>query len=466
MQNRHSPHILLVNPWIHDYAAYDVWAKPMGLLLLGAVLRDHGFNISYIDCLDRFHPREGAVAPFMRHGRGPYRKETLPPPPGLENVPRRFSRYGIKPAWFEEDLRQNGCPDLILVTSVMTYWASGVQETIEAIKRVYPHVPVILGGIYATLCPEHAAQHAGAHEVVTGPGEAKILQLVEKYTGHGVPLSIDPDNLDELPYPAYDLQRTINYVPILTSRGCPFSCAYCASSFLNPRWQVRSPERVVEEIKYWHGKYHVRDFAFYDDALLIDAESHAVPIFEGIVKSELRLHFHTPNALHVRQINEKTADLMFRAGFKTLRLGLETVEFENREQLDKKVTRTDFERAVSCLKNAGFQAGQIGAYLLTGLPGQSVESVEHSVKVSLEAGITPVLTHYTPIPHTAMWQEAVNRSRYDLEKDPVFTNNALNPCSGENFSWDELAHIKKMISRSKRAQDTVLSAFDGKRASG
>ena len=52
----HGPHILLVNPWIHDFAAYDVWAKPLGLLLLGGVLRAHGARVSYLNCLDRFHP--------------------------------------------------------------------------------------------------------------------------------------------------------------------------------------------------------------------------------------------------------------------------------------------------------------------------------------------------------------------------------------------------------------------------
>ncbi len=50
-----SPRILLVNPWIHDFAAYDFWATPLGLLTLGAMLRDHGARVSYVDCLDRFH---------------------------------------------------------------------------------------------------------------------------------------------------------------------------------------------------------------------------------------------------------------------------------------------------------------------------------------------------------------------------------------------------------------------------
>jgi len=135
---------------------------------------------------------------------------------------------------------------------------------------------------------------------------------------------------------------------------------------------VRSSESVVEEIKYWHERFGVEDFVFYDDALLVDAEKHATPIFEGIINSGFNIRFHTPNAVHIRGISRQTAQLMFRAGFKTLRLGLETASFDARQELDKKVTSEEFRRAVTCLKEAGFHQNEIGAYLLVGLPGQDI----------------------------------------------------------------------------------------------
>jgi len=55
--NKDVPNILLVNPWICDFAAYDFWAKPIGILTLASILRRHGFSVYYIDCLDRFHPK-------------------------------------------------------------------------------------------------------------------------------------------------------------------------------------------------------------------------------------------------------------------------------------------------------------------------------------------------------------------------------------------------------------------------
>jgi hypothetical protein len=192
-----TPHILLVNPWIHDFAAYDFWAHPLGLLTLGGILRDHGARVSYLDCLDRFHPRSASRSwPSARCGRGPYLKSVIAKPPGLEDIPRNYCRYGIPPDWFQGDLRALDPPDLVLVTSMMTYWYPGVRETIGRIKTVFPRVPVVLGGIYATLCPDHARHTCGADRVTIGPGEGAILPLVAEITGWSPTPRIDPNDLD------------------------------------------------------------------------------------------------------------------------------------------------------------------------------------------------------------------------------------------------------------------------------
>jgi len=438
------PQILLVNPWIHDFAAYDVWAKPYGLLSLAALLRAHTIPVAYIDCLDRYHPLAPASDSQARHGRGPYRKQAIAHPPGLEGIQRTFSRYGIDPQWFRQDLKAALRPDLILVTSLMTYWYPGVIETIAAITSVYPDVPVVLGGVYARLCSAHARAHSGADEVVTDRGES-LFDLVRRHTGFSLNPRIDLNDLDAWPYPAFDLQHRISYIPLLTMRGCPFDCAYCACRHLEPGLRRRSPAAVVAEIEHWHRNHGVVDFAFYDDALLADAENHALPIFRELIAKRMPVFFHTPNAVHIRSITAGMARLMKQAGFHTLRLGLETTAFETRSGLDCKVTRSEFVRAVAHLKAAGFDARQIGAYLLVGLPGQSVAAVEASIDVVKKAGITPILAYYTPIPHTRLWPDAVAASRYDLAADPIFTNNAIFPCQRETFSWPALSRLKKLI---------------------
>ena len=302
----------------------------------------------------------------------------------------------------------------------------------------------MLGGIYATLCHQHAIQHSGADRVIKGAGEHCLLDLVREYTGFTLKPQFDPDDLDTYPYPAFDLQHKINYVQLLSSRGCPYSCTYCASHILNPKRMLRNPSRVVKEIEFWHVRHGVDDFIFYDDALLVDAERHAIPLFEEILQTGLNVRFHTPNALHIRGITPKTARLMWQSGFKTIRLGLETATFENRKELDAKVNGQDFKQAVSNLRDAGFKKNQIGAYLLVGLPGQTMDSIADSIKIVKQNRIAPVLAYYSPIPHTAIWDKAITCSRYDLAADPIYTNNAVFPCQSDNFSWETISYLKDL----------------------
>jgi radical SAM superfamily enzyme YgiQ (UPF0313 family) len=289
--------------------------------------------------------------------------------------------------------------------------------------------------------------------VVTDRGESLPAVLAEilgdaypapsHAPGFPVGAGVNLDDPDSLPYPGFDLQRCINYVPLLTCRGCPFNCAYCASNLLEPALVRLSTRRVLAEIDHWQNAFGVDDFVFYDDALLVDAQQHALPLFEALAGRERRLRLHTPNALHLRYISAECARLMYRAGFETLRLGLETAAFSSRSGLDRKVTEQEFGQAVKHLLDAGFRPDQIGAYLLVGLPGQRIAAVQESIQVVKQSGITPVLAHYSPISGTRLWGAAVAASRYDLESDPIFSNNAISPCSAEAFSWQTLTALKE-----------------------
>lgn len=439
-----APHILCVNPWIHDFAAYDFWARPLGLLCLASLLQAHGCRVTWIDCLDRFHPGQHRQSdPSARSGRGPYDKKKISAPEILSDIPRRYCRYGIDPALVTRDLESSGRPDLVMVTSLMTYWYPGVAETISTIRAVYPDVSVALGGVYATLCPEHASIATGADEVIAGHGERAVFDLVEKYTGRRLEPNLDINDIDALPYPALDLQHKIPFVPIRTSRGCPFSCEYCASRQIEARLEQRDPGRAAREIRFWYELFGVRDVVFYDDALLVNSDQHADILFTILARSEMNLRLHTPNALHVRNITSKNAGLMRQAGMQTLRLGLETTDFKDRE-IDRKVGAEEFIRAAAYLKEAGFSPKELGAYLLAGLPGQNPASVEASIDVVKAAGITPIIAWYSPIFGTKMWDAACAASRYDLASDPVLTNNAVMPCQPE-FSWELGTRFKNRI---------------------
>jgi radical SAM superfamily enzyme YgiQ (UPF0313 family) len=218
---------------------------------------------------------------------------------------------------------------------------------------------------------------------------------------------------------------------------------------LEPRRLRRSAESVVAEIRHWHHRFRVADFVFYDDALLIDAEDHAMPILEAVIRERLSLRFHTPNALHVRAVTAPVARMMKRAGFETIRLGLETAGAGGKRR-DRKTTDDDFHRAVAALKGAGFRADQVGAYLLAGLPGQPLSEVLGAIDAVKAAGIQAIAAYYAPIPGTGLWPEARSASRYDLDKDPVFSNNAVLPCE-KNFCWKTISVIKERAAAGRGA---------------
>ena len=91
--------ILLVNPWIYDFAAYDLWVKPLGLFYIGAMLRKYGCRVDLIDCLKT---GPGDVKKQGGHGRFP--REIIPKPAALQMIPRYYARYGITPGVFIDEL--------------------------------------------------------------------------------------------------------------------------------------------------------------------------------------------------------------------------------------------------------------------------------------------------------------------------------------------------------------------------
>lgn len=122
-----SSTILLINPWIYDFAAYDFRVKPLGLLSIASVLRKNGYEIHLIDCLDRKNikgkdSKELTRTPRRKYGAGHFFKTHIEKPSVLREIPRNYSRYGITPELFEQQLQKVPKPDVVLVTSMMTYW--------------------------------------------------------------------------------------------------------------------------------------------------------------------------------------------------------------------------------------------------------------------------------------------------------------------------------------------------------
>lgn len=424
--------LLLVNPWIYDFTAYDFWSKPLGLLYIASILREQGYEISYIDCMDRYNQeilklQNRELPQKDEFGRGPFYKEEVKKPEVLKNIPRRFSRYGITEDVFINELTKISSPQAVLITSVMSYWYPGVLRVIELIKEIFPAIPIILGGVYATLCFEHAFKVSGADYVIKGNSIRDLIKILEQHAGNKNDYSKYEKGLDNLPYPAWDLYSNLDYICILSSRGCPYRCSYCASFRINPKLEFRNPKEVVKEIEYWHREREIKDFVFYDDALLINSEDNFLIILEGLINKKLAVRLHTPNGIHVRMINEKIALKMYQAGVKTIRLGFETVDPRLQSETGGKVTNLEFKKAVDYLLKAGFKTSQIGAYLLIGLPGQNLQEIIDSIRFVIDCGAHPRLAKFSAIPGTKIWSEAKSHFNLEGDIDPLFHNDALLP---------------------------------------
>jgi len=427
--------VLCINPWIVDFAAYDMWVEPLGLLTVAGVLREAGHDVALVDCLDRHHP--SAPAPFSprdRYGCGHYHKVELAKPEALARVPRHWSRYGLPTEVFEAELAAQPRPDSVLVTSMMTYWYPGPFEAIRLLKARWPDVPVALGGVYATLCADHAWARCGADAVIVGQGEMQALEWVNAVSAESMMLSRPV--LDLLP--AHDLRRSQGFVAVQSARGCPFDCPYCAVHQLCPSgFQPRPPQRVVDEIVWCVEELGALDVSFYDDALLVDASRHIHPILDGLIERGLSVRLHTPNGLHARFIDPALATKMRQAGFVTIRLGLESSDPAQEARDGGKVDRSSFARGVEALFGAGFGSDEVAAYALIGRPGQDVAEVRDTVRFAHNLGVQVRTAQFSPIPGTAEWARAVERGRIAADADPLLHNNSIYPCA-DAAEWEAL----------------------------
>jgi len=376
--------VLLVNPPIHDFCAYDFWLKPYGLLRVAGMLRGR-CELAFFDGLDRSDPRMAKDGRLRsdRWGRGPFRKESLPLPGPLKGVPRRYHRFGLPRALFREFLAAREPFDAVLIQTGMTYWYPGVVEVMEDVRARDPQTRIVLGGAYASLCTTHA-KALGAECVVAG-GDLRPLWKT---------LKLEPVKEAPAWWDGYAQLRT---GVLKLSDGCPFHCTYCAADRLHGGFAPRSVDVVVSEARSL-AERGVRDIAFYDDALLYRAEETLLPFLERAGRAQWPIRFHTPNALHARFVTAELARRMVAGGFKTFYLGLENASAAWQERTGRKLTVEEFRRAVACLREAG--ATGVSAYVLLGHPHSDPESVAAAMALAHGLRVRVMLADFSPLPGT------------------------------------------------------------------
>ncbi len=481
--------ILLINPWICDFAAYDLWMRPVGLLRIASLLKAHGYNISYIDFLDRHHPKIKKLIRSDDFGCGKFYKRQIPKPDKIKDVQRPYFIYGLPEELIKEEVKNVFKPDVIFMTSGMTYWYPGLEYTSQFLKKKFPDIPIVLGGIYATLLPKHAKSLKGIDYVVTGSDLSAHQSQTDAGSGR---CGISPNN--EVPhtkvatpsvcsqvseilgqdvkspenylYPEYSLLSDTSSLVIETSKGCPFNCSYCGSKQLNKSFVQRAPEEVVEEIEFYRKNYGVKDIAFYDDALLVNADEHIIPIMDGVLEREIAVNphtkgfparqdlagggvgvnFHTPNGLHVRFIDKKLAKKLKEANFKTITLSFETINPVRQRNTGGKVTTEEFKTAIENLKSVGYSGREIGVYLMMGMPYQGGEEVKEGIEFLHKLKIHITLVTYSLVPNTMDAKALLEKGIISTDLDPLWHNDTIFPLVEGNFSLEEIRKLRNYVS--------------------
>jgi radical SAM superfamily enzyme YgiQ (UPF0313 family) len=308
-----------------------------------------------------------------------------------------------------------------------------------------------LGGVLPSLASASAEALALADIYVQGAGERLVLDIL---AGLGTRILPHPDLSDPavLPLHAVDLAGTQKYVPLLTARGCPFRCSYCASRLLNPAFRERRPEEILAEIAERRRVFHSEHFIIFDDALLVNKKERFLPVFSRLDGgSGPPVRFHTPNGLHAREIDEECAELMHAAGFATLRLSFESLTKAILGRSDNKVKRVHMEQAVVNLERAGFHRGRLGAYLLFGYPGQTLADMETSLTFISDLGLIPHLSVFSPVPGTADFIRLQEQGVLAAPLDPLQTNKTYFLYEKSGFSSDEILMIKERTTNIARA---------------
>lgn len=403
---------LLVNPWIHDFSAYDLWMRPLGLMLLASRLEQGGHTVALLDMLDR------SLTPDIYRkgrptGRGKYYQKELSKPAIFQHIPRKYHRFGIPEQTARDVLKQLPEPDAVLMTSGMTYWYPGVRETAEFLRMRFPDRPVILGGVYATLMPEHAAVHAGVDHVADGDIPGAFRKLCAWL---GLSNSSGAAWKDLIP--SHEWVRNLGSTAVETSRGCVFSCDYCSSRRLTPQFEEKSVSQIRKEFRVIHS-LGIRDVAFYDDALLIRPERRIKPVLKMLSAECPGIRLHTPNGMHCDCIDRELAVLMRQAGMQTIRLSLETISGAARKCSAGKVSEQGFARAVQCLRQAGYTKKEIEVYVLLGMPGQKLDEVLETFELIARTGGYIKAAFYSPVPGSRIFRRCHSRMTEPLMHNKI-----------------------------------------------
>ena len=366
------------------------------------------------------------------------------PPLGLAWVASVLERGGHKVKIIDTVALKTGLKDLIaevrswhpdvIGISVQTPTALKAYRAVAELKREFPDIPVIAGGIHVTYMVDEALD-AGFDVIVRGEGEYTTLELINTLEKHGLSISrlkevrgiafrnggggetvITPprpfiQNLDELPWPAHHLLPMDKYVVlrkklrvahVMASRGCPYGCIYCITSYYwGRKIRFRSPQNVLDEIEYLIDRYGIKQVAFTDDELIVNRRFMR-EFVKGIKERGLDITFSCGG--RVDHVDRDYLKFLFSNGCVALYFGVESASQRTIDKIGKRIT---IEQAVKAFRWANELGGfTMGSFIL-GFPWETIEDMKRTVDFAIKLNPSYAqFTALTPYPGTPLYEFA------------------------------------------------------------
>ncbi len=383
--------VLLINPPQTFYPGSDQPAGnlPIGLMYIAAVLKKAGYAIEILDAF------MGAGAVFQENSES--------------------TTVGMPNEQIKQEIERRK-PDIVGIAGPFTCQIGNAIQTSRIVKQVNPNILTVVGGPHVTLAPKEFLQEVtDVDAAVIGEGEYAMLEITQAFEAKrgfggilGVAyrqdgrITVNPmrpflEQLDQLPYPAYDLvdmayylsNKKIGYrsfqeraISMITSRGCPFNCCFCAVHLhMGQGFRAHSAEYVLDHIQYVVDKYKVKHIFFEDDNLTLNIKRFEA-ICDGIIARKLTVGWETPNGVRADCLNMELLKKMKRSGASSIFVG---VESGDQQILDKVVCKSlDLKRVVEFAKNAKVIGLKTGAFYIIGFPGETKENMQRTVDFALE----------------------------------------------------------------------------------
>lgn len=340
---------------------------------------------------------------------------------GFEAIIRDYSQGGN----FEADLKE--FQPNYLVANIATPTFKSDMMAVQLAKEILPNIcTIVKGAPFLTYNTNTIYENPFIDYVIMGEAELTLKDILDGvpncdilgicYRENFQPVKNDKrpfiDNLDILPFPARHLVDNSIYkrpdngkvqAVIKVARGCPFHCFFClATPVSGAKVRTRSPENIVAELKECIEKYNIKNFLFWSDIFNFNRE-WTLELCQKIIESGLKITWSSNTRADT--MDDEMAKMMYKSGCRLVSIGVESGSQKMLDNIGKKITLDDIRNTVKILKKNKIK---IYNYFVIGLPWETEETVEETIKFAIELD-SNFISFYTatPLPGTKYFAYAM-----------------------------------------------------------